>query len=484
MTQSNVISRAQAATVLLLLACLSAGGCLVGPDFSRPAAAVPDEWLGEPNAPTTRPAEAQAEVKLQVWWAVFDDPNLTSLVEQAFESNLDLQIATVRIRQARASRGMTASGVGPTVDASGSYRRSQTGSGTPTVNRYQTGFDAGWEIDLFGGVRRGVEAADAQLQAAIEYRRDVLVTLAAEVARSYIDLRTYQQRIAIAKRNLESQKRSAQLTKKRFDSGFVSGLDVANAEALVASTQGQIPLLESSAAQTVYSLSVLLGRAPGALMAELSETGAIPPSPPAVPVGVPSDLLRRRPDIRQAEANIHAATANIGVATADLYPKVTIAGSIGFSAANSGDLFNPLSRFWSFGPSVTWNVFQSGRTLSNIELQKALEAESILAYRSTVLSAVQEVESALVASAKEQEHRKSLLASVAANRKAADLATQLYTEGETDFLNVLSAQRSLYTSEDSLVQSTQTVSVNLIALYKALGGGWEQAQGDADRQGR
>jgi outer membrane protein TolC len=184
--------------------------------------------------------------------------------------------------------------------------------------------------------------------------------------------------------------------------------------------------------------------------------------------------LRRRPDIRRAEADIHAATAQIGVATADLFPKVNISGSIGWQAADTGSLFNPLSRFWSLGPSVTWNLFQSGRTLSNIELQKAIEEESVLTYRQTVLGAIQEVENALIASAKEQEHRKSLTAAVAANRKAADLAVRLYTGGETDFLNVLSAQQSLYSSEDALVQSTQTVASELIALYKALGGGWEQ----------
>ena len=477
----------RAMTVFPLLLCFCISGCMVGPDFTRSEPAVPDTWVDANAESATQPAAAEAA--LQEWWTVFNDAKLTALVQEAFQSNLDLQIATTRIRQARASRGIARSGIGPTVDASGSFRRSQAASGgsgmkSPTVNNYQAGFDAGWEIDIFGGVRRGIEAADAQLQATVENRRDILVTLAAEVARNYIELRTYQQRLAIARKNLKTQEHSAELTRKRFEGGFVSGLDVANADAQVATTEAQVPLLESAARQTTYALSVLVGREPGALVSDLSETVAMPLVPPAAPIGVPSDLLRRRPDILLAEADIHAATANIGVAKADLYPRVTINASIGWNSGNSGDLFNSLSRFWSFGPSVSWNLFQTGRTLSNVELRKALQDEFILAYRKTVLTAIQEVENALVASTKEQEHRKSLQAAVVANRKAAKLATELYTQGHTGFLNVLSAQRALYSSEDSLAQSNQAMAVQLITLYKALGGGWEEVQTAARGQER
>jgi multidrug efflux system outer membrane protein len=453
------------------------GGCMVGPDFVRPSTPVPENWVDAADAASLPPA---AEAELQQWWQLFNDPVLTGLVRQAFTSNLDLRIATLRIRQARASRGIAASGIGPTAGASGAARRSQGASGadnrSPTVNSIQAGFDAAWEIDLFGGVRRGIEAADAQVRAAEEDRRDVLVSLAAEIARNYVELRTFQQRLELARRNLESQKRSAELTRKRFEGGFVGGLDIANADALVASTEAQIPLLESAARQAIYSLSVLLDRPPGALLGELEPTSQMPATPPAVPIGVPSDLLRRRPDIRRAEANIHAATAQIGVATADLFPRLTIGGSLGWQADRSADLFEPLSRFWSVGPSVSWNLFQSGRKLSNIELQKALQEQSVLEYRRTVLAAIQEVENALIASKKEQEHLRSLESAVAANRRAAELATQLYTEGQTDFLNVLSAQRSLYSAEDALAQSAQAVAIDLIALHKALGGGWETSQ--------
>jgi multidrug efflux system outer membrane protein len=463
---------------LALLLCLTAcTGCAVGPNFASPKPDVPNAWVGPTTAPASQPAAAGEN--LGQWWTVFNDPVLTSLVEQAITSNLDMRIAQSRIRQARANRGMVASGLGPSVNASGAYNRSQAsssgGTKSPTVNNYQVGFDAGWEIDIFGGVRRGIEAADAQIIAAVEDRRDVQVTLVAEVARNYVELRSIQQRIAIARNNLDVQKRSAELTRKRFEGGFVSGLDVANAQAQVATTTATIPKLESSERQTIYAISVLLDREPGALVQELSKSADVPAALPEVPAGVPADLLRRRPDIRLAEADIHSATANIGVATADLFPKVTINGSLGWQAANSGDLFNPLSRFWSFGPSVTWNVFQSGYTLSNIEVKKALEEQSILAYRQTVLGAIQEVENALIASAKEQEQLKSLAEAVAANRKAVELATTLYSEGQTDFLNVLSAQQSLFVTEEALAVSKATVSTDLVALYKALGGGWDEA---------
>ena len=303
----------------------------------------------------------------------------------------------------------------------------------------------------------------------------MLVTLAGEVALNYVDLRGFQQRIAIARKNLEAQQHTAKVTRERFEGGFVGALDVANADAQAATTASQIPLLEASARQTIHSLGILLGNEPAALVPELSAAGEIPAAPPDVPLGVPSDLLRRRPDIRRAEAQIHAATARIGVATADLFPKVTLSGSTGFQGGQFDSWLDWTNRFLSVGPSVDWQVFNAGRVRYNIELQRALEEQSLLTYRQTVLTALQDVENALIASTKEQEHRKALLDAVTANRKAVDLATQLYVQGLTDFLNVLNAQRSLYASEDALVQSTQTVSTDLVALYKALGGGWGNA---------
>jgi multidrug efflux system outer membrane protein len=468
---------------LMVLLCLAASlGCAVGPDFKPPDMPVPAGWAGPPPLPAVTPAEKD----LANWWTVFDDNMLASLIQQAVESNLDLKFAEARIRQARAVRGIAQSFLGPTVDATGSYQRSEasvsptTGTGrnsdntvSVTTNQYFAGFDAAWELDIFGGVRRSIEAADADLQASVEARRDVLVTLTAEVARNYIDLRAFQQRISIARQNLEAQKHSAKLTRQRFEAGLASGLDVANAEAQVATTAAVIPLLEASARQTIYSLGVLLGRPPAALVQELAPALAIPTAPPSAPMGVPSELLRRRPDIRQAEAGVHAATARIGVAEADLYPRFTITGSIGVKASDFGSWLDWSSRLWSIGPGVTWRVFDMGRIRSDIAQQEALQDQSLIAYQKTVLTALQEVEGALISLDKEQEHRNALVDAVAFNQKAVDLSIKLYTEGQTDFLNVLQAQRALFLTQDALAQSTQTISTNLVALYKALGGGWD-----------
>jgi multidrug efflux system outer membrane protein len=452
-------------TLGLLSCLLLLAGCKVGPNFTPPQTPVPNEWVGPVPPPPTA-----AEQDLARWWTVFQDPNLTSLIERAIQSNLDLQLAEARVRQARAARGVAASGLGPTVDATGSYRR--TGTAAVTSDLYQAGFDAIWELDIFGGIRRNIEAATATLEATEDARLNTLVTLTAEVALNYIDLRAFQEQIAIARRNLKAQQHSAELTRQRFQGGFVSGLDVANAEAQVASTAAQIPILEQAAQQAVYSLSLLLGLEPGALLTELTPPEAIPAAPPTVPVGVPSELLRRRPDIRQAEAQIHAATAQIGVATADLFPRFSLTGDLSTQGSKFSSLTDWSNRFWSIGPSASWTLFATGRIRSNIEVQKALQEQSLIVYRQTVLTALQDVENALIASAKEQEHYKLLTEAVAANRRAVDLATKLYTQGQTDFLNVLQAQGALYASETALTLSTRTLATNLVALYKALGGGW------------
>ena len=466
--------------------CLSMlSGCMVGPNYQPPQPDVPAHWAGPEPAATA----ALPDVDLARWWTVFDDTILSSLEDRAVRSNLNLMQAEARIRQARAARGIAASGLGPTVDATGAIQRSrspgrssnwQDGTTRGLVsNTYDAGFDAGWELDIFGGIRRNLEAADADLLASEESRRDVLVTLMAEVARNYIELRAFQQRIEIARENLALQQHTARLTRQRFEGGFVGGLDVANANAQVATTASQIPLLETAARQSIYALSILLGQEPSALVPELSPASAIPAAPPAAPTGVPSDLLRRRPDIRRAEAEIHAATARIGVATADLFPKFSITGSAGLRSGDFSSWLTWAQRFWSFGPSASWRLFDTGRTQSNIELQEALQEQTLIAYRQTVLTALQEVENALIASTNEQERRESLVRAVAANRKAVSLAKILYIEGQTDFLSVLDAQRSLFFTEETLVLSTSAVSTDLVALYKAIGGGWNADMAEA-----
>jgi outer membrane protein, multidrug efflux system len=426
------------------------------------------------------------------WWEAFKDPTLSSLVEMAVRANLDLRQAEARVRQARAARGVAGAPLWPQVNSSAIYERSQSsgatvgssGGGAPAITGagglrelFQVGLDASWELDIFGGTRRNLEAATADLRAAVEDHRDVLITLVGDVGTNYINLRGLQRQLAIARDNLKAQQHNAEITRKRFEAGFVGALDVANANAQVATTQAQIPVLESSARAAIYSLGVLLGQPPAALEKDLIREAPIPPTPMAIPVGLPSDLLRRRPDIRRTEAQLHAATARIGVATADLFPKFSLTGSFGFSSNDLTKLGNLAdSKFWSFGPSITWPIFAGGRIYWNIKVQDALQEQALAAYEKTVLTALKDVETALVAYAKEQEHRNSLSEAVANNRRAVDLAMKLYVNGKTDFLNVLNAQRSLYITEDALAQSTRTVDTNLIALYKALGGGWEKAE--------
>jgi multidrug efflux system outer membrane protein len=472
---------------LAVLMAAALAGCAVGPDYHPPETKVPSTWDGQNVVTPDQPSKTAVNpVELVAWWNSFKDPTLSSLVEMAVRANLDLRLAEARIRQARAARGVAGAPLWPEVDASALYQRSQgsseVGGGGAIAtagglrNLWQAGLDASWEIDIFGGTRRGIEAATADLKAAVEDRRDVLVTLVGDVGNNYISLRGLQKQIAIAQDNLKAQQHSAEITEKRYKAGFVGALDVANAKAQVATTQATIPVFEASARAAIYSLGVLLGREPAVLEKDLSREAPIPPVPPEIPVGLPSDLLRRRPDIRRAEAQVHAATARIGVATADLFPKFNLAGSFGLSASDVTRIDRWTSNYWSWGPSVTWPIFAGGRIYWNIKVQNALQEQALLTYEKTVLTALKDVETALVAYSKEQEHRKALTEAVANNRRAVDLAMTLYVAGRSDFLNVLIAQRSLFATEDALAQSTRTVDTNLIALYKALGGGWESGQ--------
>ena len=483
----------------------AAVGCMVGPDYKPPETKVPEAWNGQevvtpatPSKTTTNPAE------LVAWWSNFKDPTLSSLVEMAIRANLDLRLAEARIRQARASLGVAVGGIFPQVDATALYERSHSSivaigpssgassgggsSGTsgggssegvtvaPFRELFQVGLDASWEIDIFGGIRRNIEAAGADLKASVEDRRDVLITLVGDVGNNYLSLRGFQQQLAVARKNLEAQKKTASIIRRRFEAGTVGRLDLVNADAQVATTAATIPLFESSARASIYSLGVLLGREPAALEKDLIKAGPIPPYPPEVPVGLPSELLRRRPDIRRAEAQLHAATARIGVATATLYPVFSLTGTFGFASSDLTKLGKLAdSKFWSFGPSVTWPIFAGGSLWWGVKVQDALTEQALLTYQKTVLTALQEVETALVAYAKQQEARKSLSVAVDNNRQAVDLAMTLYIAGKTDFLNVTTAQRNLFINEDLLVSSIRNVDTNLIALYKALGGGWEQA---------
>ena len=467
------------AVLLALLAAL--GGCTVGPNYEKPPAAAPPSWSGL-DAGATGPGvvsvpNAQAP-DITAWWTQFNDATLTSLIERAAAANLTLAAAESRVRQARAQRTVAASGLYPTVDAAASYSRSRNGGAVgdrfvaSTGNFFRAGFDAAWEIDVFGGTRRGVEAADAQIESAIADRFSLMVSLEGEIASTYLDLRGAQRQLAIARENLATQRDTLSLTQERFEAGFVSALDVATSKAQVSTTESQVPSYEAQARADIYALGVLLGQEPGVLLEELTPEAAAPKPPGTVPVGLPSTLLERRPDIKKAEADLHAATAQVGVAVADQYPKFTLTGSLGVQSNNGGSLGNLANRYWSITPGVLLPIFAGGRIDANIEVAREVADQALLAYRAAVLTALQDVETSLVKFTREQERRALLAESAAANREAVDLSLQLYSAGRTDFLNVLSAQRALYATEAALAQSDTTIGTNLVALYKALGGGW------------
>jgi outer membrane protein, multidrug efflux system len=462
-------------------------GCTVGPDYRSPDTPTPAMWSeAHYGGVNTRPTD------LARWWEEFNDPALTGLADRAAVANLDLRLAESRIREARALRRVAESGAWPTVDVSGSYSRSRTsenaigpsssqGNGASPFfsgsrngqDLFRTGFDSSWEIDVFGGVRRSVEAADATIEATIEDRRDVLITLLGDVARNYIDLRGFQRRLSVASNNLKAQQESLEIIRVRFEAGLASDLEVAQAEAQVSTTAAQIPSLEALAKQAAHRLDVLLGIQPGSLWTELSIEAPIPALPPEARVGLPSELLRRRPDIRRVERQLAAATAEIGVAAADLYPRFSLSGVFGVQSVSASDWFSAQSRFWSIGPTVRWPVFDAGRIRATIEVRNARQEQALTQYEKTVLTAFEDVENALVSYAKEQTRYRSLVNAVAANRRALALADELYKNGLVDFLNVLDSQRTLYAAESDLTQSEATMATNLVVLYKALGGGWQ-----------
>jgi len=468
---------------LLLSALLGlvASGCVVGPEYHRPETAVPPHW-SEPLAG----GETNAPAALAEWWKSFHDPELDSLVQRAVESNLDLRLARARVRAARVEYQIASANLWPSADASGSYSREQASHHQPVLgslpipasvpfenNVYQAGLDASWEIDVFGGKRRQTQAAQAEATASEFGRDDVVLTLLGDVARNYTDLRGYQRELAITKENTTAQEQALAITRERFAHGLTSDLDVQQAATVLSTTRASVPVLENAIQAAMNRLAVLLGQPPGALLAELANAAPLPPTPPSVPLGLPSDLLLRRPDVRQAERRLAAATANIGVAKADLFPRFSLTGAAGLESVSASDWFTSGSKFWSIGPTVQWRIFDAGRIRANIKVKTALQEQALAAYEQTTLRAFEDVENAMVAYAKEQTRRDSLAQAATTSQNSLNLARRLYTSGLTDFVNVLDAERSLYQTQDQLAQSDRIISADLIALYKALGGGWE-----------
>ena len=439
--------------------------------------------MGKPSRPL-EPAQ---------WWKEFRDPVLDSLIERAAKRNLDVRIAASRVMEARAAAGIARSALLPSIGQTGSVNRirggfsqgvvrvgggatsSQSGSFVSPFETgiFQTGFDTRWEIDLFGSLRKNLNAAQAETVAAQESYRDVMVVALADVARNYMELRGLQQQFAIAVKNRDAQRDTLELTRVRADAGLATVLDVERQSAQLAVTQAAIPALESARLQTVHRLSVLLGEEPGALVGELNIAEPLPASLPEVPAGLPSELLKRRPDVRRAEAEIAAATARAGAARRERFPKFVLTGFLGRQATDVSGLTLGAGNFFGIGPGIQLPLFTGGRIRSNIAVQEARLEQAVKDYEREVLAAAEETENALAAYRSEQQRYASLSVAVAASRQAVELARELYLAGTGDFLSVLEAQQALYGNENQLVENETALVVNLVALYKALGGGWE-----------
>jgi multidrug efflux system outer membrane protein len=468
-------SRLYVATALLAVA---TAGCAVGPNYRPRAPDVPARWSEAPHPMATVP-HSQAR-----WWKAFNDPELDSLVDRAVRANLDVRLARARVLESRARGRIAGAALWPSLDASGSYTRlwqdedlfgPLSAGGQPVLlgqqpeNLFQAGFDASWELDVFGGTRRSIEAARADFEGAQYHRGDVLLTVLAELARNYIDLRGFQKQLDVARSNLAAQKDTLKLTRARYEGGLVSDLDVARAEEEVETTESQIPRLESSYKTAVHRVAVLLDQSPGALSDELSAERPIPTVPPEFPAALRSEVLRQRPDLRRAERQLAAATARVGVATADLYPKFYLFGTAGFESLAASDFFSSSSKLWSIGPTIVWPIFRGGQIVATIEVRDAQEQQALIGYRQAILNALEEVENALVAYTRERRRHAALVEAVASNQRALALGTQLYTHGLSDFLNVLDAQRNLFQTESDLAQSETAMSIDFVALRKALG---------------
>jgi len=471
------VNKSHAAVLMTMMLLLV--GCAVGPRYKRPDVSVPQTWSETvPPSPTT-------ETPAERWWASFNDAEFNRLIDRAVKANLDLELAGARVAESRAQAGIAKSALFPVVSASVSASRnrqpivatsgnSKSATFVPLeFNNYEGGFDASWELDVFGRNRRGFQAASADTRAAAESRNLVLITVLGDVGRSYVELRGLQLRLEIAEKNIRIQQDTLHLTEARAKAGLATELDVSRARAQLETTESDVPTLQSGIQNSIHQLSVLLGEEPGALNTELTPQASVPVLPPEVPVGLPSDLLERRPDIREAEAQIAAATARLGQAKADFFPRILLLGTAGRQASQLHDLTLGMGNFFGAGPAISLPIFTGGRLRSQLHVQDARLQQAVIAYKSAILSAFEETEDALVDYSEEQKRRERLEDAVKSNEEAVQLSSETYRAGLTDFLSVLDAQRELYANEDLLAQSRTAQAVNLIALYKALGGGWK-----------
>ncbi len=470
--------------------------CAVGPNFEQPQAQLPQRW----ETPISQGAELASKIEdsaiEQQWWKQFNDPLLGELIDEAKQKNLDTRIAALRVAQRRVQRDVIAGNRTPAVTANASYQRqrqSEFGTATRLIDAigapdqregiidvlsepydvYQAGFDASWELDFWGRLRRAVEAADASLVASSEDFHAAQLSIVAEVARTYLELRGVQDQLAIAMNDVTASEDALDLTTLRADRGAVTQLDVVSQRARLADVRAGIPRFEHRRERLINDLALLLGEQPGVLDQRLSAAREVPAAPAIVGVGIPSELARRRPDIRQAEARLHAATAEVGVAVADLYPRFTLTGGFLHESLQAGDLSEWGARQWHVGPSLYLPIFDGGRRRSAVELRKLQQQEAAIEYQRTVLRAWHEIDNALSAYIAQQRRTSELGEAVTASRDAYELATMRYEHGMTSFLVALDAQRTMLQSQQALSESTTAISTQLVAIYKALGGGWE-----------
>lgn len=460
-----------------LLALALAGCSAVGPDYERPELETPDAW----KTAVVNELEGDAP-PLEVWWTSFNDPLLVELVTEAARANLDLQLAAARVTEAREQLGVAGSRFYPDVIVDASYQRQltsengifggDTGFGGQTIDLWNAGVGFSWELDVFGRIRRNVEAAEALVDASIEDYRDVLVILMADVASTYVEVRTLQARLDYARANAQSQSSTVRLTEDRFNAGLTSRRDVAQAEANLATTEAAIPELDRQLEFALNRLSVLLGEEPGAVDESVGPPAPIPDPDESVLTGLPAELLRRRPDLRGAERRLAAQTALIGVATGELYPIFTLDGILGLQSTSASSLFESGSERWSLLPGVSWNIFSGDRIQSQIRIEEVRTQQALVTYEQTVLLALEEVENALIAYELEKLRRDRLRDAVDASVRALELVRTQYRSGLTDFQSFLDSERELTGRQDDLATSEGRVVQSLIALNRALGGGW------------
>ncbi|WP_237155308.1 efflux transporter outer membrane subunit [Oryzibacter oryziterrae] len=450
-----------------LLATLLLAGCAVGPDYATPQFQLPGHWSNAPKS-----SQSATAPELARWWEKLGDKTLNRLVDEAVAGNLDVAKAKANIRAARATLVKTGGTLEPTLSTSDSAQRLRSKGNVD--NMFQAGFDASWELDLFGGNRRGVEAATHSAEAAEDDLYSTLLTLIGDVATNYIEARGYQARIALASRTAASQRQTAALTKAKLDAGTASAVDVAKADAIAASTEANIPAYRLAYSQAVHRLGILLGREPEALIAEMNRGGAIPLPRRGLPIGIPADVLANRPDVRAAERRLAQSTALIGQAEAQRYPSISLTGSISSSATRIGDMGKSTAIGWAFGPTLTVPIFNGGQLAAAVDVAAANRDVSFIAFKASVLGALEDVENALVAVTQQRLQMAKLDEAASRYRQAAELSRTLYQTGASSFLDVLDAERSLYSAEDALIVSRTNIATDYVALAKALGAGWDK----------